>query len=320
MLPIIDNNIVTRDYTYVRNHDHMARPLEEKLAKIYGADRVLITSSGMDASTLVLDYLLPKGGKIIIDENAYYEMRQWLSYVGRYDVETMDLHHFNVKEGRTRFEGAQLIYLDNPNVFGGIYDVQTISAIAHKAGALVCVDNTILSLYYMNPLRDGADKYVCGYGDMMAGGIALTKAVNRAQDYGFAQVDIDWVAGKRGKHVPAETIYGIERGLETLAVRLERHTKTAKNLSNRLRMAGVKVWYAGKGGVLILPHKTEKLCDELRVFKKYPTFGVTYATTSYVRSDKMYEHVGNFVRLYVGLEDEERLAADIAQALDLDKI
>lgn len=305
-------SIVSDDYTYQRNKNHMAERLEARLAAMYGAHRVVITSSGMSAITAAFDYICPSGGKVLINSNTYYETRQWISLTGRFEVQEVDMA--DIAEVEKHISGIKIVYLDNPDIFGRFYDLAALSDIARAAGAKVIVDNSVLSVYYANPIQDGADiavesytKYVAGHGDVLAGGIIFADRPDEMLDA--------WM-GRRGNVVNPLTVYLVERGLETLDVRMQRHTMSANKIFESLKRSGVKVWYAGKGGCLILPGMTKEFCAKLKCFKVLPTFGTTYSTASYVRSADLYNSIGDYVRLSVGLEDPQMLLEDLRLALD----
>ena len=313
IMSIVDGN----KYSYMRNENPAAEALENKLASIYGAQQVMITSCGMEAITMMFDFLLPGSGKIIIDQNTYYETRQWISMYTSHKMKLADMQ--NMDELEQACEGANIVYLDSPDMFGRDYDISQIAAIAHRHNALLAVDNSIVSIYYQNPLELGADivvesysKYVTGHGDVMAGCIAFKKL--SAEQASSLKI----FAGRRGRSLSPFAIYMIKRGLETLEVRMERHTQTAMLLYHRLRHANVETWYAGRGGILILPGMTKNLCQKLKVFKCLPTFGTTYSTCGYVRSADLYNQIGNYVRLSCGLEKPILLMQDLEQALGVD--
>ena len=308
-----DLNIYTMDYTYLRNRNHITDGLEARLASMYGAGKVFLTNSCMEAVTSLLEYLLPDRGKVVVNRDTYYETRQWLNMVKRYtviEVDCMDLGQ--VEEA---VQGADILYFDDPSFFMDRHPVKALVDIAHKAGAKVIVDNTVLSVYYNNPIAAGADyvvesysKYLAGHGDVMAGGIVCKDEPDPS---------LALFLGRRGRVVDAFTVFLLERSLETLQVRMEKHTENGRYVFNKLLEAGVACWYSGDGGCIILPGLDEGFCDKLAAyghFRKAPTFGTTYSTTSFVRSPELYR-VGSYARLSCGLEDKETLWHDVWEAL-----
>lgn len=306
----LDFNIFTDDYTYQRNANHVTRPLEERLKRFYGASRLFLTSSCMEAITALLEYLLPQGGKVLVDRDLYHETKQYLDFVKRYEVVEIDFHDFEAV--RNHVAGCDLLYLDNPSFFMKFYDIRTVCDIAHSVGKKVIVDNTLLSFYYLNPIADGADycvesytKYVSGHGDVLAGGLVCR---DEPKD------DLEWFIGRRGRMVNAMTVFLIERSLETLEVRMERHTENGRYIAQKLKENGIDAWYSGYGGCIVLPGMTADDCLKFKKFKKVSTFGLTFSTVSFVRSPLFYQW-GNFIRLSCGLEDKEVLWKDVEQAV-----
>ena len=314
----LDFNIYTDNYTYQRNKNHVTLPLEEVLVTKYsGASKVFLMSSCMEAITCLLEYLLPCGGRIVADRDLYHETKQYLDFVKRYEVvevncQDKDAVRETLERMHTAAQDADVLYLDNPSFFMKFYDVMELSRIAHEYNVKVIVDNTLLSFYYMDPIRAGADycvesytKYVSGHGDVLAGGLVCKD---------MPKDDLAWFIGRRGRMVNAMTVFLIERSLETLDVRMQRHTENGKYIYQKLKEKGVNAWYAGAGGCLVLPGLTEETCNRFKVFRKISTFGITFSTVSFVRSPLFYQY-GHFIRLSCGLEDKEVLWEDVRQAL-----
>ena len=130
------------------------------------------------------------------------------------------------------------------------------------------------------------------------------------------QDNLSWIISHRGNCVSPDKAYMVSRGLQTLACRMEQHTKTAKYIYKKLKDDGVECLYPGCGGLITLPGKTEEFCKKLKKFKTVGTFGCTYSIADFFRSKERYTQ-GFCARLSVGLESPEVLWNDIAQALDL---
>ena len=265
------------------------------------------------------------GGKIIVNIDTYYETRQWLRLAKRFEIVEVDFSKFTIfnslseeKEINGLIQGAVAFYLDNPSFFMKHYDLKEISYFAQKVGAKLIVDNTILSVYYTNPIKHGADfavesygKYVGGHGDIMAGAIICRKEPVE---------DMPVFIGRRGRCVNAMTVFLLERSLETLNVRMKRHTETGRFIDKKLSDMGIKHWYSGYGGCIILPGFGEFNCSSgflqfYGVFQKIPTFGTTFSGCSFVRSDELYS-VGSYVRISCGLENKDLIWDSLKKALE----
>lgn len=336
MLETIRKSIVDgTDYTYVRNHSKEVEAMEEKLADRYETSHVLLTSSGMAAISTFFDSFPVRDEdgcrkwqepfNILMDRNTYYETRELVYKFTPHNLMIMDFRKMEEEHPQNWQDNfgqllennhIDLVYLDYPDFFGFKADLEKLAEVTHDYGAILMVDNSILSLGFSNPLKMGADivvesytKYVMGHGDCMAGGIVF--GFSREALLAYRQVKRR--IGRAGRYIPPETLYLIDRGLETLDIRLGRHTQSAKKIRDALVGAGHTVLWAGKGGSLILPGKKQDFCKDLEVFRKLPTFGTTYSTWGYVRSPDYYT-VGDYVRLFVGLEPVENLLEDLSRA------
>lgn len=328
MLPSFDLNVADPVTTrYRRTHNTPVRDTEARLNTMYGAWRTILCNSGMEAVNTAFDLIHP--GSVIVDEETYFETRNYLQYRGE-DVRLISsLGNLDELERVIRFGSLKtpvVICGDSPSTFGHWLPVQKISSLAHRYGAYLMVDNSHVSLYYENPIKDGADiciesytKYVCGHGDAFAGGIALAPSMQWLDDAvitGSANGlrSIDWILSRRGNVASPFAAYAVSRGLETLAVRMERHTESARWIFNALRTHGVEALYSGCGGLITLPGRGEEFCSRLKRFITIGTFGCTYSCTDFFRSDKAYSR-GPCARLSVGLEDPQELLADVMQAI-----
>lgn len=315
MFSAIDLNIIGADFSYQRTSNFAVKPLEEKLRARYGerAKHLYLTSSGMEAATSLIEYLLPKTGKVVIHKNLYTESRLWLRLIDRYEVVAVDMKDLDAVERAAK--GAGIVLLDNPSVFQEWFDVRAIAKIAHTAGAKLVVDNSILSFALYNPLNDGADlvvesysKYVSGHGDLMAGAIVFGyEPDNLARLEAF----LSW----RGRVVCPMTAYMLEARLETLEIRLAKQQATAMCFAEKLRKRKEKVLYCGSGGVLLLLGRNNETAKNLTMFVTSATYGTTYSTCSPSYRPDLYEGYGDYLRLSCGLEDKTKLWADIEKAL-----
>ena len=317
MLSVIDMNIVGNDFLYQRTSNFSVRRLEDRLIDYYGgfAKKLFLTGSGMEAVTSTIEYLLPKTGKILIDKNLYVETRLWLRLVERYDVVQTDMH--DISSVRKCINGIDLVLLDNPNVFQQWFDAKEIARICHEAGAKLVVDNSIVSFYYYNPLTDGADivvesysKYISGHGDCMCGAIVFGyEPDNMAR--------LDAFLGWRGRVVNPVTAYNLEKGLETLRVRMNRQETSAKYIINLLRKKGENILYCGHGGMFLDLGRTKKEAEKLKLFVVNLAYGFTYSMATPSYNPDLYTGYGNYVRFSCGLEDKKELLRDIRQAFCL---
>ena len=133
---------------YQRNRNFITNDLETQLADMYHAKKVFLTNSCMEAITALFEYLLPTSGKVLVNRDTYYETRQWLQLVKRYQVTELDFSNLDVIEKELEKE-YDVICFDNPSFFFEFYDIKKICELAHKHNTKVIVDNTLLSIYYI---------------------------------------------------------------------------------------------------------------------------------------------------------------------------
>lgn len=325
MLPPFDLNVADPVTTrYRRTHNTPVRETEERLNKLYGAWRTILCNSGLEAVSSVLALIKPK--TVIVDDQTYFETRHYIQYLGIKMVQIPDLNNTSLLAIRLKSaEKPVLVIGDSPSTFAKWLDIRKIRRITKRYGAYLMVDNSHVSLYYENPIAKGADicvesytKYVCGHGDTFAGGIALSESMKWLDDREVPVPipgikGIDWVLSRRGNVANPHSAYMVARGLETLPVRMKRHTENATYIYNALKDMGVPALYSGCGGLITLPGITADFCVHLKKFVTIGTFGCTYSNTDYFRSDAAYKK-GVCARLSVGLEDPEVLLEDVKRA------
>ena len=329
MFPKLDYNVCHEKTTrYRRTHPaEDIRETEKVLNELYSGYRTILCNSGMEAVNTAFDLIRPK--TVIVDDETYFETRHYLSYRGTCRV--VQIHDLNDRDALEKAlilaEAPCVVCGDNPTTFGTWKDVEHISRLAHEYGAYVMIDNSIVSLHGYNPIREGADicaesytKYVCGHGDVFAGGIALSNSMKWLDDVPVpvpcpGMKSIDWILSRRGNVPDHRAAYMVRRGLETLPIRMERHTRSAHQIFDWLLDHGVEALYCGKGGLITLPGKGEEFCRLLKKFKTIGTFGCTYSNADFFRSGDNYT-AGVCARLSVGLENPEELLEDVQQAIE----
>jgi cystathionine gamma-synthase len=257
-------------------------------------------------------------------------------------VDCADLAHFDAAwRDRTR-----VVWVETPsNPLLTIADIEAVAELAHDRGALVVVDNTFATPYLQQPLALGADivvhsttKYLGGHSDVV-GGFAATKDPALAERLAFLQNAAGAVPG------PFDCFL-VQRGVKTLAVRIERHCRNALAVTGllgshaavatvlhpslpahpghdvarrQMRDFGGMVSFTLSGGE---PAALE-VCRRTRIFTLAESLG---AVESLIEHPGRMTHASvagstnevpaNLVRLSVGLETVDDLVADLSQALD----
>ena len=129
-------------------------------------------------------------------------------------------------------ENTKMIWVETPtNPMMNIIDIEAASAIAKKAGAMLCVDNTFATPYLQNPLDLGADivmhsvtKYLGGHSDVIMGAL-VTKDETIANEMYRIQNSSGAVTG------PMDSFL-VLRGIKTLHLRMERHCENGEKIAH----------------------------------------------------------------------------------------
>ncbi len=339
-------------YMYTRIANPTLDLLERRFADLEGAEAGLAAASGMGAITSTLWTLLQDGGELIADRTLYGCTFSFLQHgIARFGIRVrfLDLTDPAALEAAIG-DDTRVVYFEtpaNPNM--RIVDIAAVSAIAHRAGAKVVVDNTYATPYLTRPLERGADlvvhsatKYLGGHGDLIAGLVAGSAAdITAIRLYGLKDMT--------GAVMSPLTAHLILRGLKTLSLRMERHSASAgivarwleahprvervhypglesfpQHVLARSQMArfGGMIAFEVHGGLgagidlmngLTLIQRAVSLGDAETLIQ-HPA-SMTHSTYT---PDERREHgiADGLIRLSVGLEDPQDLIRDLDAALD----
>lgn len=230
------NRGVYSSFEYGRYGNPTARAVEEKIASLEGADDCILSSSGMNAVTTMLLALVPENGHIVTTTDCYRRTRQFvatvlpkmgISYTVLDPADLDGLRH--VLSSRH----VSLYFSESPtNPLLRVVDVPTIAAMCAEHGVISVFDTTFATPVNFRPVLHGADlvlhsatKYLAGHQDVMAGVLA-----------GNAHL-IDKVRklhGVLGGVVDPHAAYLINRGMKTLALRMNAHNQNAHAIAEFL--------------------------------------------------------------------------------------
>lgn len=227
---------------------------EEQMMMIEGADACLATASGMAAISVTLLGLLKSGDHIVCDWTTYSSTHELLDHrITDYDIETtfVDTSDPDAVKAAIR-PNTKIIYFEtiaNPSM--KVAAILPIVEMAHERDIVVVCDNTFASPYVMRPLEWGVDivvesatKFIGGHSDVLGGTIAL-KAGLLPKDF---LEKIRWnTMVKLGAPLSPFNAWMLQRGIQTLSVRLERQCQTAAKLADYFENHSVvnQVWYPG---------------------------------------------------------------------------
>ena len=336
-----------RGYDYSRSGNPTRTALEECVAQLEGAARVVAFASGLAAEDAVFRLLRP-GDHVIFPADAYGGTFRLIDKVwGLMGIEhtPVDLSSTAALEAAWRDE-TRLVWMESPsNPLLSIADIAEICALTHDRGGRAVVDNTFATPYLQQPLALGADvvvhsstKYLGGHSDVVGGLLAVSDP-DLGERLAFFQNAAGAVPG------PLDC-YLLLRGIKTLAVRMDRHCANAAAVAEWLNghPAVTKVLYPGlpthpghdvaarqmrdfggmvsflvEGGepaALTVARSTEvfTLAESLGAVEsliEHP-HRMTHASTA----GSPLQVPGALLRLSVGIETLDDLLADLAQALD----
>ena len=235
---------------------------------------------------------------------------------------------------------TRLVFTESPGSLSfEVQDLPAIAAVAHRRGALVLLDNTWATPLGFAAFAHGADislhagtKYVGGHSDVLIGLITCNAQT-------FPQMHRLWT--NMGVTASSDDCFLALRGLRTLAVRLEHHTRSALTIARWLRdrpevdevifpalegSRGHALWkrdFSGACGlfsVILKPvskARVDAMLDGLRLFRMGVSWGgfeslILPVYPEISRTATRWEAAGPCLRLHVGLEDPEDLMADLA--------
>jgi cystathionine beta-lyase len=320
--------------------------INRKLAALEKGEAGLVFGSGMAAiSTLLLAYLKP--GDHAIFQNDLYG--------GTVQLITAELQRLGVDVSwcvdseeikAVRRSSTRLIYVESPsNPLLRCLDLKAVAEAGKSQGVLTIIDNTFATPINQNPLTLGMDvvlhsatKYLNGHSDVNAGVVVSSRAIiEKLKD----------AALNLGGMLDAHACYQLERGLKTLALRVQRHNENALAVARFLEShpAVASVNYPGLpshphhelaarqmrgfGGMLSFELKNageiDRMLTRLRIVMPALSLGgveslicVPSRTSHRKMSLQDRQRAGiseGLVRLSVGIEDVEDLVEDLKRAL-----
>eukprot|EP00244_Chara_vulgaris_P008912 TRINITY_DN3647_c0_g1_i10.p1 TRINITY_DN3647_c0_g1~~TRINITY_DN3647_c0_g1_i10.p1 ORF type:complete len:443 (+),score=77.95 TRINITY_DN3647_c0_g1_i10:303-1631(+) len=245
-------SVTERDaFVYTRLDNPTRSTLEKHIARLHDADQAFCFSTGMAALTTVMQ-LVEVGDEIVADDDIYGGTDRLLtSLVTRWGVTVKRANTSNLSEIRAAVSSkTKLIFLEiATNPLMQITDIAAIAEIAHRSGALVVVDNSIMSSALSRPLDHGADiimesltKFMSGHTDVM-GGVLAVRGDQLAKDIHFLQ-------SSQGACLSPIDSFLVLRGMQTLSLRVEKAQENAQAIAEWLLKHPLvqKVIYLGVPG------------------------------------------------------------------------
>jgi O-succinylhomoserine sulfhydrylase len=233
---------------YARFTNPTVTAFQERLAALEGAEMCVATASGMSAILATVMGLLSAGDHIIASRSIFGSTVQLFNNIlQRFGVETTFVSPTDLGEWRAALKpNTKLFFVESPsNPLTEISDIAGLSEIAKSAGAWLAVDNCFCTPILQRPLQLGADvvihsatKYLDGQGRVL-GGAVLGKREVMEGVYAFLRT--------AGPTMSAFNAWVFLKGLETLKLRMDAHSRSALELARWLEAQPrvERVYYPG---------------------------------------------------------------------------
>lgn len=340
-------------YIYGRLGSPSLTLVEEKIAYLEGAEAGCAFASGMGAIAASTLSFLKTGDRLVADKALYgCTFALFCHKLPEFgvDVEFIDTTDLDAVK-KALEKKTDMVYFEtitNPTM--KVADIEEISKLAHAANedCLVVVDNTFATGLLCRPLELGADivvhsatKYLNGHGDVIAG-FAVSSAELMATIKGVGLKDVT------GSVLGAQEAFLINRGLKTLALRMQKHTENAVIVAKALEKdpriknlyftgleshpdaAVIKKQLKDYGGMIAFDVETPETAEAMMNNVKLSILAVSLgdaetliqhpgSMTHSTYTEEEMEEAGfskSLVRVSVGLEDPEDIIWDLTQALD----
>jgi cystathionine beta-lyase len=335
-------------YSYGLYGTPTSRALEKVIANIEGATRAMLVSSGFAAISLVTLALSRSGSRVLFPDNVYDTVRPFAeNLLSRYGVTPV---YYDPLAGAGIADlldkDVSLAWLESPGSMTlEVQDIPAITTVCREHGILTAADNTYATPLRCKPLGLGVDisvcavsKYISGHSDLVMGSIAL-------KDEALFRLLKDH-ARMLGQGVSADEASLALRGLETMAVRLERIERTTLSLLDFLieqpcvrelrhpalaHNPGHAEWlqdFSGSTGLLTLfleswtrPVLAEAI-EAMDQFAIGASWGGTKSVVAVLDSPPLRTvtrtpHDGPLVRFSIGLEHPDDLIASLARGFEI---
>ncbi|HQY28975.1 MAG TPA: O-succinylhomoserine sulfhydrylase [Burkholderiaceae bacterium] len=215
-------------FIYSRFGNPTVRVFEERLASLENAEDCRATASGMSAIMSVLISLTRSGDHVVCSQGVFGTTIQLFALFARYGVETsyVPLDDPSAWEAAIR-PNTKMLFLETPsNPLTTVGDLRALSALARSRGIPLVVDNCFCTPALQRPLELGADivvhsatKYLDGQGRVLGGAVLGSRK--------YVAESLQPVVRYCGPTLSAFNAWVLVKGLETLSVRMARHSENA---------------------------------------------------------------------------------------------
>ena len=336
-------------YVYSRFRNPTVAMFEKRLALIEGAEECRAMASGMAAVYAALASHLSTGQRLVASR-AIFGSCQYIcaELLPRFGIKTDFVDGSDLAQWKAALSTpADAVFLESPSNPGlEMIDLKAVCDLAHKAGALVIVDNVFATPLLQKPLTFGADvvvysatKHIDGQGRCLGGAVLSSKQ--------FITDKLTPFMRHTGPSLSPFNAWVLLKGLETLELRVQRHCENALTVARALeKQKGItrilypwlpshpqhalaKAQMSAGGSVISFEvaggkEAAFRLLNRLKIIDISNNLGDAKslichpATTTHQRlPPEERAHLGiteGFLRLSVGLENVDDLLADLVQA------
>lgn len=337
-------------YEYSRSGNPTRRVLERTLAALDEAHYALAYSSG-SAVLANIATLLKDDEEFLFSSDAYGGTYRYIATT--FEKQSRTYHIGNLTDLKATEEllknsKIKIVWVESPtNPLLKVSDIRALAALAHTYGALLVIDNTFATPVIQKPLLLGADivvysttKYINGHSDSIGGSLA----VNDKKLY----EELVFLQNAIGSILSPFDSWLTLRGLRTLELRMERHVKNAQAIAGLLqghdkvkRVYYPQFFNGGQGEIVARQMRSPGAIISIELDERYDvqTFLGSLVYFPLAESlggiDSLIDHpatmthasipaeerkkIGlsdNLLRISVGIENQDDLLRDIAQALD----
>jgi O-succinylhomoserine sulfhydrylase len=341
----------TDDNIYSRFSNPNVKELVDKVCALEGAEAAYATSSGMSAVFASFMALMKKGDHLL-SCNAIFGSTHTVvtKFLPKYGIESS---YVSAAADAATWEAAikpntRMIYIETPTNPGlDIIDLEMVAKLAKKYNVILNVDNCFATPIGQRPLDLGADlvvhsatKWMDGQGRVLGGVVAGNAALIK---------DIYLFCRSTGPSLSPFNAWIISKSLETLDVRMERHSANALKLAHALEGHAKISWLKypflpshpqhsialkqmkNGGGIVCFELKGglesgRRFLDSLEMLSLTANLGDTRSIASHPASTthaKLTEEerlsvniTPGLIRISTGLEHVDDIIQDILQALD----
>jgi len=335
-------------YTRYGNNPNQVA-IAQRLAALEGAEAALFVGSGMGAVALAHLAVLRPGDHLLSSEWIYGGVhRLFAQEFGRLGIDVTFVNPTHARDWkRAMKKTTRAIFVETPtNPLIRVIDLEPVATICKSEGLVLLVDSTFATPINFRPLEHGADvvihsatKYLNGHSDVIAGAVAAAEPVVE---------EVRKLMQVWGQALDPLAAWLIDRGMRTLAVRVERHNQNGLRVAQwcATQAAFGAVHYpglpthpdydtaqrvlTGYGGMLAVELKggargAERFLRALKIAAHAPSLG---GVETLVSEPRLTSHASltpeeraragipdGLLRFSLGLEDADDIIADFTQAL-----